>query len=253
MVAGCAGHGAAPPDAPASEDFIEIDSDGDGVGDSEDNCIASPNPDQRDLDHDGHGDPCDACPLWIGGFDDRDGDGIGDVCDPNPDRPGDRISIVDDLRALDFERWEPESWLVRPTGLLAVAGANARLRSREAFEQPSLELLVQVVDATELPRALEVRVDDVRCRFFHDPAFWGIELAHASTSTRVSGIGLQEGLHRMQVVTGAGHSRCLATNFERLLELTTPTGLPRGHVEISTEQLGVGLLGVVVYDRPTSR
>lgn len=38
----------------------EVDSDGDGVPDSRDNCIAVPNPDQRDSDGDGYGDACDA-------------------------------------------------------------------------------------------------------------------------------------------------------------------------------------------------
>ena len=36
------------------------DSDGDGVPDVEDNCIAIPNPDQSDSDQDGLGDACDA-------------------------------------------------------------------------------------------------------------------------------------------------------------------------------------------------
>lgn len=40
--------------------LIETDSDGDGVPDSRDNCIAVPNADQRDSDGDGYGDACDA-------------------------------------------------------------------------------------------------------------------------------------------------------------------------------------------------
>ncbi|MBL8306790.1 MAG: thrombospondin type 3 repeat-containing protein [Rubrivivax sp.] len=39
---------------------IEIDSDGDGVPDSRDNCINTPNANQRDSDGDGYGDACDA-------------------------------------------------------------------------------------------------------------------------------------------------------------------------------------------------
>jgi len=38
------------------------DTDGDGVSDCTDNCIAVPNPDQRDCDGDGTGSACDPCP-----------------------------------------------------------------------------------------------------------------------------------------------------------------------------------------------
>jgi PKD repeat protein len=56
------------------------DLDRDGIGDSQDNCPARPNRDQRDLDLDGEGDPCDP---------DLDGDGVADLQDncaatPNP-------------------------------------------------------------------------------------------------------------------------------------------------------------------------
>lgn len=45
--------------------FVEPDFDGDGVLDADDNCIATPNPDQADADGDGIGDACDvaACDL----------------------------------------------------------------------------------------------------------------------------------------------------------------------------------------------
>jgi hypothetical protein len=79
-----------------------IDSDGDGVCDTVDNCIDASNADQADSDGDGIGDACDACPLdplndvdgdgVCGNVDncptianpdqlDTDGDGKGDVCD----------------------------------------------------------------------------------------------------------------------------------------------------------------------------
>jgi hypothetical protein len=38
------------------------DTDGDGVGDGEDNCILVPNPGQEDADLDASGDACDICP-----------------------------------------------------------------------------------------------------------------------------------------------------------------------------------------------
>ncbi len=73
-----------------------VDSDGDGVTDTADNCPTVPNPDQRDTDGDGEGDACDGdddgdgvpdeddnCPLIANpGQVDVDADGVGDACDP---------------------------------------------------------------------------------------------------------------------------------------------------------------------------
>lgn len=58
------------------------DTDGDGVGDSLDNCPVTPNPNQLDMDGDGIGDACDNCPA-IGNprQEDGDEDDIGDACD----------------------------------------------------------------------------------------------------------------------------------------------------------------------------
>jgi hypothetical protein len=53
-----------------------IDTDGDGICDSEDNCPADSNPGQEDNDDDGFGNPCDQCPDLSAGD------------DPDPDRPG---------------------------------------------------------------------------------------------------------------------------------------------------------------------
>mgnify|MGYP000197477038 CR=1 FL=1 len=80
----------------------QIDTDGDGIADSTDNCPADANPDQLDTDGDGQGDICDFTPngdtdgdgvdnlvdncpgLFNPGQEDNDGDGIGNVCDPTP-------------------------------------------------------------------------------------------------------------------------------------------------------------------------
>jgi len=58
------------------------DSDNDGVEDSIDNCVDSPNTTQSDIDNDGIGDGCDNCPL-VANEDQADADtnGIGDACD----------------------------------------------------------------------------------------------------------------------------------------------------------------------------
>jgi hypothetical protein len=59
-----------------------IDTDGDGVCDDVDNCVATPNADQADADGDGIGDVCDNCVANANpNQEDRDGDGVGDACD----------------------------------------------------------------------------------------------------------------------------------------------------------------------------
>jgi hypothetical protein len=58
------------------------DTDGDGVGDSLDNCPATPNSNQADSDVDAIGDACDNCPNDPNaGQEDGDGDGTGDACE----------------------------------------------------------------------------------------------------------------------------------------------------------------------------
>ena len=59
-----------------------IDSDGDGIPDSQDNCPNLANPDQEDSDGDGLGDVCDNCPTVANPDQaDSDGDGVGDACE----------------------------------------------------------------------------------------------------------------------------------------------------------------------------
>lgn len=65
-----------------------IDSDGDTVVDSQDNCPAKPNKDQADYDKDGFGDGCDNCPAHPGPQDDPDKDGKGNPCDADDDNDG---------------------------------------------------------------------------------------------------------------------------------------------------------------------
>ncbi|MGA1841003.1 MAG: PKD domain-containing protein [bacterium] len=61
-----------------------MDTDGDGIYDSMDNCPQVPNPDQADMDSDGIGDECDNCPATYNPDQtDTDGNGIGDACEIN--------------------------------------------------------------------------------------------------------------------------------------------------------------------------
>jgi hypothetical protein len=90
----------------------DVDSDGDGIADNDDNCPATSNPSQTDTDGDGIGDACDPltdsdgdgiadsddnCPATSNPSQaDSDGDGIGDACDPLTDSDGDGIADSDD-------------------------------------------------------------------------------------------------------------------------------------------------------------
>ena len=66
--------------------YADLDSDGDGVLNSLDNCLAVPNPTQTDSDGDGLGDACDNCLNTVNPDQtDSDGDGQGDACDADDD------------------------------------------------------------------------------------------------------------------------------------------------------------------------
>ncbi|CAG0955150.1 Alpha-agarase [Methanosarcinales archaeon] len=91
----------------------ELDTDGDGVPDSTDNCPSVSNPDQADIDGDGKGDACDTsddrdtdldgikdvvdnCPSVPNPDQaDIDGDGKGDACDTSDDRDTDLDGVLD--------------------------------------------------------------------------------------------------------------------------------------------------------------
>ena len=74
---------------------VPVDSDQDGIDDSEDNCPDTANPDQADADGDGVGDVCDNC-IDTANPDqaDTDDDGTGDVCEEQPE-DSDEDGIMD--------------------------------------------------------------------------------------------------------------------------------------------------------------
>lgn len=86
------------------------DTDGDGVFDDTDNCIAVVNPDQHDEDGDHVGDACDACPFIANAIGDTDGDGVPDACDPHP------MNVVDTLVS-----FAPFSGTTLPAGWIGTA------------------------------------------------------------------------------------------------------------------------------------
>jgi hypothetical protein len=79
-----------------------LDTDQDGVCDSDDNCPAVPNPEQSDKDKDDVGDVCDNCPdVANPGQEDSNKNGIGDACEIakcDMDSDGDIDSL--DIRAI---------------------------------------------------------------------------------------------------------------------------------------------------------
>ena len=79
-----------------------IDSDDDGVCDSEDNCPAVANVNQADGDHDGRGDACDNCPTTPNADQaDANHNGIGDACEISRcDVDGDNDVDMTDLTAI---------------------------------------------------------------------------------------------------------------------------------------------------------
>lgn len=95
---------------------ILLDSDDDGIPDSDDNCPFTPNPDQVNTDGDGDGDACDS---------DADGDGLVNERDPCPLDAGNECPLIttpEDVLLCEDEAHEPIEFQVN-TGTTAVTAA----------------------------------------------------------------------------------------------------------------------------------
>lgn len=113
------------PDAPA--DVSSVDSDGDDVPDSVDDCPSVANPDQHDEDADAIGDVCDPCPHLAGTALDSDADGVGDACDPQPTSAKQRLRFFDPFTSA-LPPWDPASGLAVVGDQMRITGsADTRL------------------------------------------------------------------------------------------------------------------------------
>jgi hypothetical protein len=98
---------------------ISVDTDADGVPDSTDNCVMTPNPLQYNKDDDLLGDVCDPCPHLHGstGADlDLDGDGLGNGCDPRISSPGDTAEFYGFYNPGVIDTWTQQpggQWIVQ--------------------------------------------------------------------------------------------------------------------------------------------
>lgn len=138
--------------ADATDANPDLDGDGDGVADTDDNCPDRANVEQYDEDGDSFGDLCDFCPhiATPGQNADADGDEVGDPCDPQPTVATEMLVLFDGFHGDTLgSHWTANGtapWVVAgghvaittaDTARLALANMTGSLRISAAFEVTS--------------------------------------------------------------------------------------------------------------------
>lgn len=155
----------APPDldaevVPDAEDE-DVDTDGDGVLDDDDNCPAVPNTTQHNEDGDLHGNVCDNCPHRPN--DDQtnaDGDGVGELCDPRPGVPGDIMLLFDGFNGTELSStWAvgtgADTWAVNGGVLYQIDTA----REQKILYAAGFSFAVATVEVAFTPTAIPASTD----------------------------------------------------------------------------------------------
>lgn len=176
-----------------------VDTDGDGVCDSDDNCPSEPNADQADGDGDGVGDVCDNCPdISNPNQEDIDDDGIGDICDNQPPTAVcQNITIDADANcqgsaiAADFDGGstdpdgDPLTFSVSPAGPYALGVTQVTLTVSDGELSKMCTAIITVNDST--PPTILCPIDvTLQCDESSDPTNTGIATATDNCDGNVS-------------------------------------------------------------------
>jgi hypothetical protein len=151
------------------------DGDGDGILDSNDNCVLMTNSSQRDTDADGVGDACDNCPFVANpGQADADGDGQGDACDPD-------LVVPSYGEISGNSKWGPLAYHVltlRTDGDTLPAGDGA-VHLIPVFDTGGTYLRLGTVDRGDLSYSGDPPLLDVR--------LWGLQSLRANPDGTIIG------------------------------------------------------------------
>jgi thrombospondin type 3 repeat protein len=114
-----------------------IDSDGDGICNTDDNCVNVPNGNQLDTDHDGVGDACDNCPNVANpNQEDSDHNGVGDACQNVPPVCTNAVPSVNGTPQPNLMLW-PINKTFQTVGIAGVVGANSIAITGVMSDEPS--------------------------------------------------------------------------------------------------------------------